>query len=220
MDNSLIQNTPLMLFLCCVVPFVVLLIASVWVIRNAPRLLQPDMAQIRASYEKLKATQGDVPPEQLINRIIHRQALRTGLIGALTSVGGIFTLPIALPIDLLTSARQQSEMLHFIAWAHKGESWSQADVLNLPQALSLRLNTTGSELLVEGGQRVSQYVLRRVALLVAEKSFAKLIPGFGLIIGFAVNYITTQALGRIAARWYAGKLKIELPRINIPRSPR
>ena len=218
--SDITQNWGLILLLCCVAPFVILLIASVWAIQNAPRLLQPDMAQIRANYEKLRATQKDVTPETLINRIIHRQALRSGLVGALTSVGGIFTLPLALPIDLFTTARQQTEMLHFIAWAYKGDSWEQADVLNLPQALSLRLNTTGSDLLVEGGQRVSRYILRRLALLIAEKSFAKLIPGIGLIIGFAINYITTQALGRIASRWYAGKFKLELPRINIPRLPR
>jgi hypothetical protein len=203
----------LALLLCCVVPFVVILLASWWALQNAPRLLTPDMNAMRETYERLRAGQSDTTTDQLINRMIHRQALRSGAFGALTSVGGLPLLPIGLVIDLATSARLQSEMLHFIAWAYRGEEWAKADVLALPQALALRANTTGSALLLEGGQQVSRYVLGRLTVLIAEKSFAKLIPGLGLIAGFVVNYLTTQAMGRLAARWYAGKLLAGLPTI-------
>jgi hypothetical protein len=204
MDN----NTLLLLglVLCCVLPFGVILLLSLWVLQYAQRWIAAEPTAMRAGFEKLKAQNPTLNTDHLTNRIINRQALRAGIVGAVTSVGGLPFLPIGLPLDLLATARIQTELLHFLAWAHRGEGAATPHILNLNQALSLRMETAGQLLLLEGGQRLSSYLVRRMALLVAEKSFAKIIPGLGLVIGFAVNYLTTQGMARVAARWYAGKV--------------
>ncbi|MBL8154367.1 MAG: hypothetical protein JNM70_09300 [Anaerolineae bacterium] len=190
--------------LCCVIPFVALLLASLWVIRNAANWLQPDTAQLQSSYEKLKAANASATDDQLVNKIIQRQALRSGIIGAITSVGGLPALPFGLTIDLYTTARIQSETLYFIAQVYSREGVRQ-QVLKLDEALTLRLGAGGNALLVEGGQRLGAYLIRRLVVIITEKTAAKVIPGIGLIIGFAVNYLMMQGMGRLAARWHKGR---------------
>ncbi len=48
-------------------------------------------------------------------RVINDQAFKAGLIGALTGIGGILTLPIAIPVDFALSAKIQAATIHFIA---------------------------------------------------------------------------------------------------------
>lgn len=190
--------------LCCVIPFVALLLASLWVIRNAANWIQPDTAQLQNNYEKWKAANASATDDELVNKIIQRQALRSGIIGAITSVGGLPALPFGLTIDLYTSARIQSETLYFIAQVYSREGARQ-QVLKLDEALALRLGAGGNALLVEGGQRLGAYLIRRLVVIVTEKTAAKVIPGIGLIIGFAVNYLMMQGMGRLAARWHKGR---------------
>jgi hypothetical protein len=45
-------------------------------------------------------------------------------------------------------------------------------------------------------------VQRRIMRIATEKAAAKLVPGLGLIVGFAVNYLTTRAIGHAADLWY------------------
>jgi hypothetical protein len=189
--------------LCCVVPFVALLLASLWVIRNAANWIQPDTAHLQSRYAKLKAANASATDDQLVNKIIQQQALRSGIIGAITSVGGLPALPFGLTIDLYTSARIQSETLYFIAQVYSREGARQ-QVLKLDEALRLRLGAGGNALLVEGGQRLGAYLIRRLVVIITEKTAAKVIPGIGLIIGFAVNYLMMQGMGRLAARWHKG----------------
>ncbi len=190
--------------LCCVLPFIALLLLSLWAIQNAPRLIQPDTAQLQQRFNHLKAANASLSDDDLVTRIINRQALRSGIIGAITSVGGLPLLPIGLAIDLYSSARIQTDTLHFIAQVYSQKGKPQR-VLKLDEALALRVGQTSTDLLVQGGQRVSGYLARRITLMVVEKTIVKVIPGIGLIIGFAVNYAITQGMMRLAARWYAGQ---------------
>ena len=137
----------------------------------------------------------------MVKIIVGRQARRCGLIGAITSVGGVFTLPFGLTIDLFTTARIQNEMLYFIASVYQPPGVDM-EALDIREALGLRLNATGQAMVVEGGQRLSRYAIRELTVLLVEKTIAKVIPGLGLMIGFLVNYLTTQAMGRLVALWY------------------
>ncbi len=192
---------------CCVIPFIVITLAAIWVVRNAPRVVQPNEADLRRSFEALRAKRKNATTQELVNAIIARQSLRSGLIGAITSVGGLPTLPIALPIDLYTTARIQSAMLLFIAWAYQttAPSGQQNNVLDLAEAAALRAGIAPNELLLAGGQRLTRYAIRQLIVNVVEKSFAKVIPGIGLFIGFIVNYSVTRGLGFVAARYYTAR---------------
>jgi hypothetical protein len=193
---------------CCVLPTLILIVASAWVIRNGQRYLTPDTVDLHQQFEHMKAQNPQASPEMLVNKIIHRQAIRSGLIGAITSVGGLPFLPFGMTIDLYATARIQNATLHFIAWALNPQGANaNTPILSLGQTLKLG----------EGGQ-VDQYVSnqtqalglglsRRLIEMITEKAFAKLIPGLGLVIGFIVNYAITRGISQLAVRWYMGRLR-------------
>jgi hypothetical protein len=191
------------LALCCVLPTVVLIGLSVWLVQRGSTWLTPDEDKLRAEFEGIRAKQPNTPPEKLVQQMIQAQALKAGIAGAITSVGGLPFLPIGLVVDLVTSYRIQSTMLHFIGWSYSSGATSRSEkVLALPEAIRLRGEGVGRNLLLEGGQAAAQMAQRRIMLIVAEKAAAKLVPVLGLVVGFAVNYLTTRAIGQAAAMWY------------------
>ncbi|MBX3063471.1 MAG: hypothetical protein KF726_10880 [Anaerolineae bacterium] len=214
-------NYPLLILLaCCIVPFILLLLASIFVLVRGQQLLRRDEAKLRRDFNQLQQRNANLNTAQLVQKIAHQQALRSGIIGAITSVGGLPILPLGLTIDLLTSAQLQTDMLHFIAWAYSQDANYQqrrelsslklnlpeVPVLKLNEVLSAHVGRTGEEILVRGSGELSRFALRRLLLIISEKAFAKVIPGIGLIIGFAVNYLSTRAIATLASQWYAGNI--------------
>ena len=195
--------------LCCVFPTLVLLVVSAWVIRNGQRYLTPATEDLHQQFEHMKAQNPNVGAETLVNRIIQRQAIRSGLIGAITSVGGLPFLPFGMTIDLYASARIQNATLHFIAWALNPQGANaNTPILSLAQTLKLGDGGQVDELLSNQTQALGLGLSRRLVEMVTEKAFAKLIPGFGLLIGFGVNYAITRGISRLAVRWYMGRLRL------------
>jgi len=194
--------------LCCVLPTLVLLLASAWVIRNGQRYLTPDTEDLHRQFENMKSQNPNVSAETLVNRIIHRQALRSGLIGAITSVGGLPFLPFGMTIDLYASARIQNATLHFIAWALNPQgATANTPILSLGQTLKLGDGGQVDQYVSNQTQALGLGLSRRLIEMVTEKAFAKLIPGLGLVIGFVVNYAITRGISRLAVRWYTRRLR-------------
>lgn len=203
--NDYVNNLVPYLLLCCVLPTVVMVGLMVWAVYRGAKLLQPEEGELLRRFEGLKAANPGLKDDELVNKIIQRQAMRAGIVGAITSVGGLPLLPIGLPIDLITTARLQTETLHFIAWAYGGKGNNQ-QVLDLNQALALRFGVSAHDMVVMGSQQVSQRVVRRLLVMIAEKAAAKLVPFIGLAIGFAVNYALARGTSHLAARWYKSRL--------------
>lgn len=202
MLNDLLNNLGLAVLLCCVLPFIFFIGLSVLVIVRSRDFLKADLPALQQRFDSLKAANPDLPQDQLVHKIIQQQALRSGLIGAITSVGGLPLLPLGLAIDLFTSARIQTDTLHFIAMAY-GTGRAPRSVLALDQVLQARMGLPLQTVVVEGSGRLSRYLVRALTVIIGEKAFAKLIPGLGLIIGFAVNYLLTRTLMTFAASLYA-----------------
>ncbi|MBE0690498.1 MAG: hypothetical protein IH587_10305 [Anaerolineae bacterium] len=81
-------------------------------------------------------------------------------------------------------------------------------MLKLTDALALReQDVTGY--VVAQTPALTQRLIRRIMVMVVEKTFAKLIPGIGLIVGFAVNYLTARGTSWLAARWYAARARAQ-----------
>jgi len=194
--------------LCCVVPFIVLLAGFFWLVRSGQRYLTPDVEELRARFEQMKARNPGLTADQLVQKIINQQALRSGIVGALTSVGGLPTLPFGLTIDLIASSRIQSATLYLISWALDSQGTrSTVPVLNLLQAFRLVEGASVEEIVAAQTQAIGSQVTRRLAVMLAEKAFAKVIPGLGLVIGFVVNYAMAQGVSRVAVHWYKRSLK-------------
>jgi hypothetical protein len=191
------------LALCCVLPTLLLIGLSVWVLQHGAAWLTPDEGKLRAEFDRIRATQPNTPLDKLVQQMIQSQALKAGIAGAITSVGGLPFLPLGLVVDLVASSRIQNSMLHFIGWSYaSGATPRAAKVLALPEAIRLRGDGAARNLLLEGGQAAARMAQRRIMLIVAEKAAAKLVPILGLVVGFAVNYLTTRAIGQAAAVWY------------------
>jgi hypothetical protein len=102
----------------CVLPLViatVLVVALIWFgRRQLETFASPDITPLLEEY---RATISRDPQarDEIVQKIIRRQSFRCAVVGFITGFGGFFTLPIALPLDLLLSVRLQATMVKFIA---------------------------------------------------------------------------------------------------------
>lgn len=197
MDNNSILNILLIILLVYVAINVIVILLMVLAIFLALRWFQgyisPDINSMQRSLDDLRRSNPQATTESLVGKIIWRQALKCGIVGAITGLGGFVTLPVALPIDIVVSLKLQATMVQFIAMLYgQGQ----------PDSAELKLQTY---MVMTGGVKVTETtfdVIMKFALRVLGDSLAKLIPFVGFIVGFAVNYFIAQATGNLAARWY------------------
>ena len=196
MLDDLWANLPLYVLIFCGVPLVLLILVAFWVWRRLSDFASPDVSRIESNYASLKTKHPERDQDRLIQQIVRQQAWRCGMIGAFTSVGGFYTLPVMLPADLILSSQVQASLVAFIAQQYGHEHVSESEA---------RIRTA---LVMSGGVQASRStsrLLTRFAVYMMEKSFAKLIPFVGAIIGFGVNYFIALGVGHAAQRWYAKK---------------
>ncbi len=190
---------------CCVVPMIGLFVGIFLVYRNGSSFINnfitPDIDKMHAAYDALRNQYPDKTTDELVRRIIQRQSLRCGAIGAITGLGGLPFLPVTITIDLLLSYRIQGAMVNFIARAYDHDTMVPKE-----EELMTSLVVFGSSRVTESSTRVATRALTNVIGEVGSKVLAKIIPFIGAIIGFGVNYITTQATGRTAASVYSGQV--------------
>ncbi|MAS36978.1 MAG: hypothetical protein CL610_23440 [Anaerolineaceae bacterium] len=197
MDIENLGQTVLLAFgLLCVLPLLTFAVLMWVVVRAGQQRLEawlgPDVAKIQQQYADLQQRYPQASQDDLVNRIIRQQAMKCGVIGAITGIGGLVTLPIALPIDIVLSFRVQAALIEFIAVLYSGTP----------------PGTVRNYLVMTGSSRVTQSstnLLMRLALRVIGKSFSKLIPVVGAVVSFGVNYVIVQLMGRAAVRWYAAQ---------------
>lgn len=184
--------------LVCVLPVVIAALATFFLLRAGRRwldgTLNPDIARLTTQYATMHQRQPNISDERLLGRIIHQQAVRCGVVGAITGLGGFYTLPIALPVDIVLSTRIQSGMVGFIA-----QHYTRA---GSPSALEEQVRTY---IIMTGSARAAEHatgMMLRFALRIIGTSFSKLIPIIGALISFAVNYAIARAIGWSAVHWY------------------
>lgn len=69
-----------------------------WTIESSYEAVYREVDQIRSKHPELTA-------DELVRGIVRKASLKNGLLGAVTSIGGMVTLPISIPADLLCSWR-------------------------------------------------------------------------------------------------------------------
>lgn len=164
--------------------------------RRIQEWLGTDVAKLHAEYENLISPRHGLSREQALDRVIRGQAWKAGIIGALTSIGGFVTLPIALPFDLVLSFRIQASLVSFIGQLYGGSSAGSQSA------------TVKDYLIITGSSRFTQSSSRFLigaALRILGKSFSKLIPVVGGLIGFGVNFTIVQVMARTVIRWHSSK---------------
>lgn len=193
MDDS---NTLLivgMVALVCIVPLALLGLTVAMLLRMARGALNPDVAGLHRRYDQLRAGRPQASREDLLRRIVAEQALWCGLIGAVTGVGGVLTLPLGIAIDLALTLRIQINVVTFIEQVYTGGvSHSAAQVRSV--------------VIMTGSGRATRWTTAALVNAISRllgKSFAKVLPIAGAVISFAVNYAILRAVGQAAIGWYA-----------------
>ena len=211
MQIDLGQSTLILLGLICVLPLLIFVVLAFLVYRRGAQWLEswfePNPEMLHRRMETLRQRNPQATTEQLVSKIIHRQALRAGMVGAVTGIGGFWTLPIGLPVDLALSFQIQATLVSFIAYLY-GDTRTDS----LEAQVRAYLVMTGSS---KATQTTTNFLMR-VAVRVAGKSFSKVIPLVGAVISFATNYLIVQLMGRAAARWYTQRVASTNPSSDAP----
>jgi hypothetical protein len=85
-------------------------------------------------------------------------------------------------------------MVNFIAMLY-GHVNPDSDEMKLQTYLVMAGGTEATE--------TSFGIIMRIVARILGESFSIVLPVFGAIVGFGVNYFIAQATGNIAMRWYA-----------------
>lgn len=201
--EELLQNLQLLLLLGCVLPLIVMAVLAVLVFwfgrRWVDQLVAPDPEKMQQRLIAMQAKNPQAQRNELVQQVMREEAIKCGVVGAITGFGGFVTLPITLPIDLLLTARYQASMVSFIAQAYGYDN-------SLENRAATYAVMTGSTQV----SRTTLSLIQRYLPRVIGKSFSKLIPVFGAIIAFVVNYFLARSLGNLAVRWYESKPRQEI----------
>lgn len=186
----------------CVLPLLIFGLLTLFVVRVGQQrfndFVSPDVEQMTAQIERIRQHEPNLTTDQLVRRMINRQALKAGLVGAITSFGGLVVLPIALPLDVALSIRIQAVLVNFITL-----SYGNYDASERGATMRNYLITTGSSQFTRTTTRFGT----RLLVSITGKSLAKFVPFLGALLGFVINYATVQVIGRGAANWYKSQAK-------------
>ncbi|MEM7356802.1 MAG: hypothetical protein AAF657_38665, partial [Acidobacteriota bacterium] len=183
----------------CVVALVLLIGTVIFLLWRAKQLVAtavtPDLPKLEQLVEQLRTKHPALSTEALTKKIILRQANRAGLVGLATGIGGLPALPLAIPIDIAFTVKLQSNLVHLLRIVHSN-AHSNRSAEEVSES-SLWLITSGShELTAASGVMVRDLLVKYLS-----KSLLKFLPLIGGLVGFALNWLSTQALGRLTLKW-------------------
>lgn len=204
--NAFFNNLVLYMAIFCGISAVLIAVALFFVYRTLNKLSEADTTKLEKQFAEMRTKQSSSSEEKLLRKIVQQQAFRCGMVGAVTSLGGFYTLPIALPADIILSTRIQASMVEFIA-----KYYDRADATEFERRVRDALIVTGGLRLSESSTSLGM----RFATRMIGKSFAKLIPLIGAVIGFAVNYVIARGTGELALQYYSGAYRDAIP-TNVP----
>jgi uncharacterized protein (DUF697 family) len=138
---------------------------------------------------------GDINDQ--VNQLIKYQVAKTSATGFVTGMGGLITLPVAIPADVAATIYVQTKMIAAIA--HMGGYDIRDDKVKTLVYICL-VGDAVKDVLTEVGVSIA----RRSLLRVSGESFSKLLPFVGGIIAGTINGITTKAMGEIARKTFIG----------------
>jgi len=172
--------------------------------------------------DKLTQENPLITKEEICSQIINEKSLQSGLFGAVTGVGGLALLPVAIPANLFASWKFQAATVRAIAYVYDcppsktdtslvlfgaADSTRQAlKNLGIEAAKVATKKAVDSHMTGEIIKSLLKLSLKEAATKMAQKALiTKMIPLVGAPIGFGVDWLTTQAVGKAAIKYYSGK---------------
>lgn len=187
-------------------------------------VISTDSVTIENYVDKLYEQNVGITCDKLAKKVLYRKSIKNGLVGAVTGIGGIITLPVAVPADIVCSWRIQASMAFSIAYIYGHTK----DTTDLKTDLYLILaGDTAKEVLKQFGieaskgftkKMINKYITREIMTkiwkVVGQKvitkageksltSFVKMVPLVGAPVGFAFDWTSTQIVGNFAIKYYS-----------------
>lgn len=175
--------------------------------------------------EKLRSQNPGISDEALAKKIVSRKSAKNGLVGAATGLGGLITLPVAIPVDLAVSWKIQIFMALSIAHVY-GHNLKTADIktdiylILAGDAAKEGLKRLGIE--VSKGvtkkaieKHITREIMKKIWKIIPQKiitkageksltSFMKMVPLVGAPIGYIFDWTAAKTVGRTAIKYYSG----------------
>ncbi len=153
--------------------------------------------------EKLRCERGESNDDLLVEHLIKQKALRTGMVGAVTSGASIipglgtlaaFTLGVAT--DVGVTMRLQSELVLEVA-AARGHQLSE-DERRKAIMIVTGVNLGAERLVNQTSRKLADKAIQRFG----GRAFVKAIPFVGIAVSAAANMVTTYVVGRRANAYF------------------
>lgn len=155
-------------------------------------IFSSDTKHLHKRLEALKSRHPEASRDELLEKLIRREMLHTGLIGFFAGLGGVITLPIALPLDILSTLKIQYRLANFIL---------HLDDVNEPE--DNKTEGLKSMALVFGYNQLSDLGGKLTLKLIVKytpQTLLKSVPLAGGVAGFFLNYCGTRAVGTLAMK--------------------
>jgi len=188
-------------------------------------MIEKGQADVDQYVAKLRSQNQGISNDDLAKKIVRRKSAKNGLVGAATGVGGLITLPVTVPTDLVASWRIQIFMAISIAHVY-GHNIKTTDIktdiylILAGDSAKEALKRVGIEVAKGATKKaVNKYITREVMVQIwkiipqkiitkaGEKSlttFMKMVPIVGAPVGYIFDWSAAQVVGRNAINYYSG----------------
>jgi len=189
-------------------------------------MIENDRQKIDAYVNKLRSQNPGISNDDLAKKIVRRKSIKNGFVGGFTGLGGLITLPVAIPTDLALSWKIQILMAITIARVYgrdNGTSDMKTDIylilagdsakealkkLGIETSKGVTKKAINKYLTREVMCKIWKIVPRKIITRAGEKSFTsfmKMVPFVGFPVGYAFDWAAAKAAGGLAIRYYSGR---------------
>lgn len=178
---------------------------------------------VRAEVAKARHEHPEFDQMALVDHFISRAALANGVVGGITSFGGITSAIATLPVNLYITTRNNVQLVMAVACI---SGYELNDERMVRDVLLVLAGDAGIRVLKEAGMALGNKVarvlldkimtkqlVRRINAALGIKLLAqtgqkgllhvgKLVPLLGSAVGSAVDYFGCKAIGKTAKRYY------------------
>ncbi|MBN2890599.1 MAG: EcsC family protein [Bacteroidales bacterium] len=195
-----------------------------WLDQFTDTFIATKTEQIDIYIEKIKEQNPNISQINLAKKIRNKKSLNNGLVGAVTSIGGIITLPVTVPADLIATWKIQIALIYAIAKIFgysDNDEYLKTDIylilagkkayeafneIGINKGDKITKKALKKHLFREISGRILRIIPQKIIARAGEKSvshFMKLVPLAGAPFGFAFDYIETRSIGSNAIKYYS-----------------
>ncbi|WP_250124151.1 EcsC family protein [Chroococcidiopsis sp. CCMEE 29] len=221
-------------------------------------LVVSDLQEVKTYVDKLRSDNPLLSQRELAQKIVDEQSINNGLLGAVTGLGSLATLPVTIPLDIVKGWKIQDFTIrcigHIYGYTPQNTDLKTAILLLMsngsieelkqlvivetanavnqytlstvdtfktsaiqlvakegPKYAAKAITKYGEKVVVNCGMKeISKYLAevlckigcKKIAEKVLQKSLGVAVPVIGAVIGGSVDWVTTQAVGKLAIEYF------------------